>query len=49
MEREYDRLAEAFGWDEGMFRRIAETAAKAAFCGDETRNRILKKLETVHA
>lgn len=49
MECEYDRLAEAFGWGEGMFRQIAETSAKAAFCGDETRNRILKKLETVHA
>ncbi|WP_343117207.1 adenosine deaminase [Ostreiculturibacter nitratireducens] len=45
MEREYTRLAEAFDWDEGMFMSLARTAADAAFCDDETRDKILKRLE----
>lgn len=45
MAKEYDRLAEAFGWDEGTFRDIATTSARAAFCTDETRDKIVKKLE----
>ncbi len=49
MAREYEMLAEAFGWDDAMFRQIAETSAKAAFCTEETRAKILKKLENAHA
>ncbi len=49
MMREYEALAEAFGWDEDMFRRIATTAAEAAFCDETTRSNILTKLETPHA
>lgn len=49
MAREYDRLAEAFDWDDGQFRRIARTALDAAFCDGETRARILKRLEPGHA
>lgn len=49
MAREYDRLAEAFDWDDGMFRTIAETSARAAFCTTEARAKILKRLETAHA
>lgn len=44
MRREYDRLAEAFDWDEGMFLSLARTAAEAAFCDDDTRARLLKRL-----
>ena len=45
MSREYDALAEAFGWDESDFRALNETAAQAAFCDDTTRTRVLKILE----
>lgn len=49
MNHEYDRLAEAFEWDNGVFEEIARTSAEAAFCDDATRARILKRLETPHA
>lgn len=49
MTREYEGLSEAFGWDEGSFRQIAETAARAAFCDEGTRCKLLKKLESSHA
>jgi adenosine deaminase len=47
MAREYDRLAEAFDWDEGVFGSIAQTSLAAAFCDEATRARIAKKLEPV--
>ena len=49
MAREYDRLAEAFDWDEGVFRALARTALDAAFCDADTRARILQRLEAPHA
>lgn len=49
MDREYECLAEAFGWDEPVFRAIAEASARASFCSDETRDKILKRLEKAHA
>lgn len=49
MTREYDRLAEAFDWDEGVFRKIARASLDAAFCDDDTRARIRKLLEAAHA
>lgn len=49
MTREYEGLAEAFGWDEGTFLQIAATAARAAFCDERTRSNMLTKLETSHA
>ncbi len=45
MARELDRLAEAFDWDEGAFMDINRTAINAAFCDEQTREKILKKLE----
>ncbi len=45
MAREYDRLAEAFEWDEAELRKITRTAAEAAFCARETRENLLKRLE----
>lgn len=42
MTREYDRLADAFDWDDGVFRKLATTAAEAAFCDVTTREALLK-------
>lgn len=49
MQREFDRLSEAFDWDEGQFARLNRTALDAAFCDADTRARILKQLEPGHA
>ncbi len=49
MAREYQMLAEAFDWDDGVFSDIARTSAKAAFCDEGTRDKILKKLEKTDA
>ncbi len=45
MRREYDRLAETFGWEEDDFRQINRDAARAAFCDAETRKAVLERLE----
>ncbi|WP_372887893.1 adenosine deaminase [Shimia sp.] len=45
MRREYDMLAETFGWQVADFRALNQTAIDAAFCCAETRARVLKKLE----
>lgn len=45
MAREFDRLSDAFDWDEGEFLAINKTAINAAFCDAKTRQEILKKLE----
>ena len=45
MAHEFDRLAEAFDWDDGVFARLNRTAMEAAFCDAATRDRILKTLE----
>jgi adenosine deaminase len=45
MAREYDRLAEAFDWDNGVFDTIAKTSLDAAFCDADTRAKIAKRLE----
>jgi adenosine deaminase len=49
MTREYERLAEAFDWDRGVFDAIARTSLDAAFCDAETKARIAKKLEAANA
>ncbi|WP_347310563.1 adenosine deaminase [Defluviimonas sp. SAOS-178_SWC] len=49
MAREYQMLADAFEWDDGVFDEIARTSAKAAFCDEGTRDKILKKLEKADA
>lgn len=46
MANEFDRLAEAFGWDAGEFAAANRTAAEAAFCDAATRDSILRKLES---
>jgi adenosine deaminase len=45
MEREYVMLHEAFDWDDGVFRAIAQTSLDAAFCDADTKARIAKRLE----
>ena len=45
MRREYENLARIFGWTEEVFSEINRTAAEAAFCDDDTRARVLKRLE----
>ena len=45
MAREYDMLAEKYGWDETDFAALNQTALEAAFCDAATRERIAKKLE----
>lgn len=45
MRHEYLSLANTFGWDAGVFTEIAKASAEAAFCDEETRTQILKKLE----
>ena len=46
MRREYDMLAEAFGWEDQDFRALNATAINAAFCDEDTKTRVKKKLET---
>ncbi len=43
--REYQRLAEAFDWDEGVFSELNRTALAAAFCDRATRDRVAARLE----
>ncbi len=45
MTREWERLADAFGWDEGVFEKINRTALEAAFCDPATRSNVAKRLE----
>ena len=45
LAREYEALAEAHDWDDAQFRAINVTAAEAAFCDEDTRAALLKRLE----
>lgn len=45
MTREYDMLAETFGWDDEIFAEINKNALEAAFCDAATRETIAKRLE----
>ncbi|SFD23862.1 adenosine deaminase [Tropicimonas isoalkanivorans] len=45
MTQEYDRLADAFGWEAVDFAALNRVAAEAAFCDADTREKILKRLE----
>lgn len=46
MAREFDRLAEALDWDDGVFHTLNRTAAEAAFCDEATRAALIKRLES---
>jgi adenosine deaminase len=45
MEREYEELARAFGWDTGDFLEIARNALDAAFCDADTKGRLADRLK----
>ncbi|MEM0946381.1 MAG: adenosine deaminase [Pseudomonadota bacterium] len=45
MTDEFERLADAFGWDEGDFDALNRVALEAAFCDVATSEKIRKKLE----
>ena len=44
LSREYDMLADRFGWAETEFRQMNLWAAEAAFCDNETRDRLKQEL-----
>ena len=44
LRQEYQRLADVFGWTEADFGRMNLWAVEAAFCDDDTRNRLRKEL-----
>ena len=44
MQHEYDRLADTFGWDDEVFAEIEAISARAAFCDEATRARLLKRV-----
>ncbi|ANT62140.1 adenosine deaminase [Salipiger sp. CCB-MM3] len=46
MVQEYENLARTFGWEEEDFTEIAKTSANAAFCSADTREALLKRLES---
>ena len=45
MTDECDMLHKTFGWDEADFAALNQTALAAAFCDDDTRARVAKRLE----
>jgi len=45
LTREYDMLAESFGWDDAVMRDVNLTAIDAAFCDADTRAKVKRKLE----
>ena len=45
MTAEYEMLHQTFGWDEGDFKAVNATALAAAFCDEETKARVAKRLE----
>ncbi len=45
MTDEFDNLARTFGWDETDFAALNRSALEAAFCDEDTRDRVQKRLE----
>lgn len=45
MRREYEMLAQVFGWTEVDFDAISQTALDAAFCDADTKTTVAKRLE----
>jgi adenosine deaminase len=48
MTAEYEMLHRTFGWNEDDFATLGQTALAAAFCDDETRARVAKRLESAN-
>ena len=47
MTNEFTMLNKTFGWDKADFEALNQTALEAAYCDDETRAKIAKKLGEV--
>ena len=47
MTNEFTMLNKTFGWDKADFDALNQTALEAAYCDDETRAKIVKKLGKV--
>ncbi len=45
LQQDYERLSETFGWDDEIIREVNLTAARAAFCDEETRADLIKRLD----
>ena len=45
MTKEFENLNKTFGWDEEDFKELNDTAIEAAFCDEDTRAEIKKRLE----
>ncbi len=45
MKREYDMLADTFGWTDETFADLNRAAARAAFCDEDTRRGLFDILE----
>jgi adenosine deaminase len=45
MAREYDELHRAFDWDDGVFATLNRNAIDAAFCPEDLRARIIRRLQ----
>lgn len=45
MSHEYDRLADAFDWDDGVFDDLARTSVQAAFVDENIKQKLLERLE----
>ena len=45
MTREYEELHRAFEWDDGVFATLNRTAIDAAFCPEDLRARIIRRLQ----
>lgn len=45
LRREYDKIADAFGWTESEFRQINLWAAEAAFCDAATHDKLRKDIQ----
>ena len=48
MRKEYQDLAQTFGWQAADFAALNQVAATAAFCDETTRARVMTKLEKSH-
>lgn len=45
LSKEYDALAQAFGWDEAVFAQLNQTAIEAAFCDADTKDTLMTALK----
>lgn len=45
MSHEYDMLTRCFGWEDETFREIARVAADAAFCDEDTRMKLIERID----